>query len=79
MPAPNELPHHGRADQTGPTKNEHTHDLPLLWKLAHRMARLAIKMRWLLVNIAVQRGPVTKTTQSRSGEEDSLRYLFRSD
>ena len=28
MPAPNELPHHGRADQACPTENEHAHDLP---------------------------------------------------
>jgi hypothetical protein len=30
MSARNEFPHHGSADQAGPSENEHTHDLPLL-------------------------------------------------
>jgi hypothetical protein len=83
MPAPNEFPHHGRADQASPTEHEHAHDPSLLWKPAHRMARRAIiAMRCLRMNIAVQRGVNTKTSQSKSGaksgEADFLRNLFRS-
>ena len=43
MPAPNELPRHGRADQACPTENEHAHDLPLLWKPAHWDAQRSIQ------------------------------------
>jgi hypothetical protein len=61
MPAPKELPHHGRADQACPTENEHAHDLPLLWKPAHRVVRLStITTRRPRTNIAVQRGAIAK-------------------
>ena len=56
-PASNALPHHGGADQAGPTENEHAHDPPRLWKPAHPLTRRAIiALRWLCGNIAVQRG-----------------------
>ena len=41
-PASNALPHHGRADQAGPTANEDAHDLSPLWKPAHPLTRRAI-------------------------------------
>jgi hypothetical protein len=35
MSAPNQLPHHGGADQAGPTENENTKRSRFPWKPAH--------------------------------------------
>jgi hypothetical protein len=61
MPAPNEFPHHGRADQARPAENEYVHDLPLPWKpRSPDDASSIITTRWLCMNIALQRGPLAE-------------------
>jgi hypothetical protein len=61
-----------------PTENQHTHDLPLLWQPAHRMARLSIiTTRWSRTNIALQRGAFAKKSQTKSAEENFCSIHFR--
>jgi hypothetical protein len=66
MSAANELPHHGSADQAGPTENEHPHNLSPLWNHAHRTARYAIvAQRSLQLNIAMQQPRAEISTRRR--------------
>jgi hypothetical protein len=75
MPAPNEFPHHGRADPTCPTENEHPHDLPLLWKPAHRMARRRSKRCVAFERILRCSSPSQKSLKQNGGKKISLQLV----
>jgi hypothetical protein len=73
--APDKIQHHGGANRAGPIENEHAHDLPLVWKLAHLLLRYH-RRRSLHMNIAVQREPQKRLKPNRRKEISSQFVLF---